>query len=56
MINQNQTIANLKYILLLLESTDLKFNEEEILNLNKKSNFLKKFIDKKIKQNDTKNI
>jgi hypothetical protein len=52
MSNQNQTIANLKYIITLLESSNLRFNEEEVLKLNNKSNLIKKFIDKKIKQNN----
>jgi hypothetical protein len=50
MIEKTHLIANLKYILILLESSnDLNITEEDFKKLNSKSISIKKSIDKKLK-------
>jgi hypothetical protein len=50
MTYKTQIVADLKYILFLLESSDdLNIIEEEYKKLNAKSLNIKKFIDKKLK-------
>jgi hypothetical protein len=47
-INKTQIIADIKYILILLESTDLNFDEDDYNKILKKTTFIKKKIDKNI--------